>query len=752
MPTPYKTTSLHSPSTLAAAEIFAEKYSLLLQWALRLTEGDREQAEDLLHEAFVQFTLRERDLSGIENLDGYLYVVLKHLHLALLRRAKRDPLRQISLVEFDSVDLALRSSYDVDQIDVQNDLRRTCAFLCWRRVSAKSASFLILRFFHGYYPEEIVRIARTSRNVVDHGIRDASGEAKVWLSNPGKLHFMSGRAKDKQRNEFEFLPDFGPTMFAVPAAEFLHALNEIILSNRTDPCLPREELLRLYETRSHPPGPTKEHNAPSIDRSLLAHLVSCPHCLDAVNHHLQIPPLSDRFPGERLGRYRRGSAESGSTDRKAPKRGGATMRYEQAFQQMLSAKGRILGVAQTRLRECFEHRPKKLFVAVNGEIVAAQDVGSDHNKQYIRLSHEAPIDFIEIFSEQGVRLAFISAPHKPLDGPETLSQEISLSAGRSIETVLELTSTDLTLEVTYIDSLLASGIELSSEEFDQTMQSLVGLRMDSESAPEPREGLAQPFFRSLYARFADWLEAFRPLVLASTFFLLFGVVVGLCFARSSHEISGAETLLTEAAQKENSPIAVGHLTHRVLVFEVSSLDGGQSIQGGTVDIWRGSDKNQVAMRLSSQDGRLQEGMWRVADGTFSAYKTHELSAHAAGPTKLRDAIATGDLESMWMSEPSAGVFEELAQGQGAMLTRSFHKNSLIDFQPASQEVDSTHPHVVDAVITLNGNRHAVSQVLWIERNGEIRRYSYREVRYDDREATPSDAAVFSPSSNLTRQP
>jgi len=105
---------------------------------------------------------------------------------------------------------------------------------------------------------------------------------------------------------------------------------------------------------------------------------------------------------------------------------------------------------------------------------------------------------------------------------------------------------------------------------------------------------------------------------------------------------------------------------------------------------------------------------------------------------------------MWMNEPSATAFKEIAQGQGAMLVHSFHNNSMINYQSASQEVDTTRPHLVDAVITLDGNRHAVSQALWIERNGEIRRYSYREIRYEDREATSSDAGVFSPDANLTR--
>lgn len=750
MPTPYPSTSPHSPSISPAEEIFVEKYGLLSQWALRLTEGDREQAEDLLHEAFVQFTLRQPDLSAVGNIDGYLYAVLKHLHLALLRRAKHDPLRQISLVEFDSVDLALRSSYDVDRTEVQNDLRRTCAFLCWRKASAKSASYLILRFFHGYYPEEIVRIARTSRNVVDHGIRVASGEAKLSLSNPGKLHFMPGGTKDKQRGEFEFVPGFEPKLFAVPAAEFLHALDQIILANRADACLPKEELLRHYSAPSLLSSKKNKDNVVSIDRGLLAHLVSCPPCLDAVNHHLQMPPLSDRFPGERLGRYRGGSGESGTTIRRASKVGGAQMRYEQAFKEMLAAKGSILRVAQSRLRECFEHRPRKLFVAVNGEIVAAQDVASDHNKQYIHISHEAAVDFVEIFSEQGVRLAFISTRHPPLDGQETLFQDVSLSAGRSLQAVLEITSSDLSLEVTYSDSLLVNAIDLSGAESDHSLQLVAGTGKNSGVTLGWWDRATKPFLASVRERLSGWLDSFRPLALASAFFLIFGAVAGLYFARSNQGSREVGALLTEVAQRENRPIQAGYLTHRVLEFEETSLDGQQTIERGTVNIWRGSDKKQLAMLLSSPDGKLKEGLWETADGTYLAYKDKKLTTHAAAPRKLQDAVTTGDPGSMWMKEPLAGDFKELAAGRGAILLHSFHKNSMIDYQPVSQDPDNARPHLIDAVLTLDSNRRAVHEVLWIERNGEVRRYSYNEIGYENREATSADMGIFSPSANLSR--
>jgi DNA-directed RNA polymerase specialized sigma24 family protein len=100
---PHKATNFTRQPASRVGELFVEKYDQLLQWALRLTHGDREQAEDLLHEAFVHFTLRQLDFTGVENIDGYLYTVLKHFHLSTLRRSK--PIRSIRFLWLNSTPL-----------------------------------------------------------------------------------------------------------------------------------------------------------------------------------------------------------------------------------------------------------------------------------------------------------------------------------------------------------------------------------------------------------------------------------------------------------------------------------------------------------------------------------------------------------------------------------------------------------------------------------------------------------------------
>src|SRR5260370_39840668 len=88
-------------------ELFVQRYSWLMSWALQLTQGDRHLAENLVHDAFVQFVLSRPDLNSIKNVEAYLYTTLKNMHLSTARRLARDPEHHLVLGEYDSAALAL---------------------------------------------------------------------------------------------------------------------------------------------------------------------------------------------------------------------------------------------------------------------------------------------------------------------------------------------------------------------------------------------------------------------------------------------------------------------------------------------------------------------------------------------------------------------------------------------------------------------------------------------------------------------
>src|SRR2546421_6451210 len=102
-------------------ELFLARYSRLRVWALQLTKNDRERAEDLVHDAYIQFTLTRPRLDAISNLDGYLYSMLRNLHLSQVRRLLRQRQRTLSIVDYDSAEIGLRAADPREQIRLQDE-------------------------------------------------------------------------------------------------------------------------------------------------------------------------------------------------------------------------------------------------------------------------------------------------------------------------------------------------------------------------------------------------------------------------------------------------------------------------------------------------------------------------------------------------------------------------------------------------------------------------------------------------------
>ena len=175
------------------ADLLIERYERLRVWALQLTEHDPDRAQDLLQEFFIHFTVTRPELNSIQDLESYLFVVMRNLHLSQVRRATRDSQRILSVVEFDSVEVGLWAADPRDLIRMQDQLRAVCQYACMRKETAKAGSVLILRFFHGYYPDEIASLLRVKRPAVseqiirtasERGLIDGTVERRVRSSRP----------------------------------------------------------------------------------------------------------------------------------------------------------------------------------------------------------------------------------------------------------------------------------------------------------------------------------------------------------------------------------------------------------------------------------------------------------------------------------------------------------------------------------------------------------------------------------------
>jgi RNA polymerase sigma factor (sigma-70 family) len=395
------------------ADAFIELYERLRSWALQLTEHDQERADDLLHDAFIQFTLSRPDLAAIKDLDGYLYVCLRNLHLSQMRRATRTTNRELSIIEYDSAELGLWIVDPRDQIKTQDELRTVCHYACRRRKTSKAGSVLILRFFHGYYPEEVATVLRITRPAVKDRLRLARAEARLYLNDSDRLNLIHDlRPEERPRVEVGRLSD-----------NLLTELRQTIFSACEGRCFSRKQLADFYTS----------DNAGALTVENLAHIVTCAKCLDEVNRIVGLPLLAERYTTDPIGKDTRKKGGPGGSSGK----GGSGVKES-------------LKTYLRRSQQVYRHEPQELCVAVNGYLQSTQTINSQLNELTLVVDTTEQIGFVEVFSEQGVRLLLLNVEPLPA-GPVRQDARVELSEGRTLDASLSFSGAWPTLHVVYQD-------------------------------------------------------------------------------------------------------------------------------------------------------------------------------------------------------------------------------------------------------------------------------------------------------------
>jgi RNA polymerase sigma factor (sigma-70 family) len=397
---------LRRPHSASHEDAFADRYARLLAWAKRLTEGDRLAAEDLVHDAFVNFTLSRPKLDAIQNLDGYLFTSLRHLHLANVRRGRRRADSQLPLIEYDSALDALGAQWAGR---AHEELTTICHYACLRRQSSKAASVLILRFFHGYALAEIARVLRLAPRAVDTLLSVARREVRAWMDNPRPLRSV-GR------------PDASvPRILGIAQPDaFVAEVQRAIFDSVYGVCRSSSEIERLYEP-----------SAPSLDSDALAHVVSCRPCLDRINTLLGLPRLAERHPDDGIGGGRRPPRGPGGG-------GAATGSGEEICAE----------VGGRRARDVSSRRPSELRIAVNGIVVGGQQVRDSGVSQHVTVQTVERLGFVEVLDERDARLLLLSVDAAP-DGAIDQSAHVELSDHRELDVTVSFASTWPIVTVTY---------------------------------------------------------------------------------------------------------------------------------------------------------------------------------------------------------------------------------------------------------------------------------------------------------------
>jgi RNA polymerase sigma factor (sigma-70 family) len=398
-------------------DVFVARYSRLLAWARQIVGGDRDAAEDLVHDAFVNVSVSRPDLASLDNVDGYLYTTLRNLHLANVRRRVRRGLTPTSLVEYESAAEALEALVPTRAHD---ELAAICYYTCWRRISSKTGSVLILRFFHGYQRAEIASVLRLSPDAVDNLLSIGRREARTWLQAPNHLHLL-------QSNEHA-LPR---TMGLVDSANVLRDLQAAIFRSNETACPQEADLKALYASHRQP-----------IECLDLAHVVACRRCLDEVNDTLGLPRLAERH------------ADEGIDSRKRPPRGPGAGR---------TGGGASRGAVDRRVQEVLRCQPVELRIAVNGHVIGGQHVSSPRVSQHLLVQSGEPVGFVEVLDQDDERF-FLMNVEPPPAGAVEQRVSVQLSDDRELTVSVSFAGAWPSIALLYHGSMRVTDAEQASLE------------------------------------------------------------------------------------------------------------------------------------------------------------------------------------------------------------------------------------------------------------------------------------------------
>lgn len=679
---------------LSHEEVFLARYGTLRAWARRLTDGDAARAEDLVHDAFVQFTFARPDLALIQNLDGYLYQMLRNLNISQLRRANRRRGDEPAVFEYDSAEFVLRGTDPRDLIRAQDELRQVCHYACVRKESSKAGSVLILRFMHGYYPAEIARFTGSTREAVEERLRVARNEARQYLKDPESLRFIN-----KERG-----PRAASTGYVQTPEELLRDLRERVFDSRRGECVGGERLSKMYGAKGGP------------DCATLAHLVSCPRCIDEVNDLHDLPLLSERFPVDSLGaepRRKKGGGDDDGDGGADGEGGGGRATAEEALR------------CRKRARDVFEHRPRELCVSVNGRPVGAQRIGSVVNEQKLNVGAHEEVSFVEVFSEQDVRLLYLDPALWPAEADGGCVVSVGLSDRRTLEARLSYVDAAPTVQVVYRDPLLAFEPEAEVE--------------DEGRRDETRGRLLSPLVAAwrrlvkLCGRLFNPSAVLRPGAWAAGLAVL--VVAALLFTKLYvPPVSAAELLRRAAAAEESNALNSSQVQHRTVFVEEARADGRGAVVRRRVETWQGGASGIRLRRLYDEQGRLVAGEWTKSDGTSTVYRKGSAPSETAAAAPL-ELLADGDA---WRIEPSALSFQKLAAGEEGLKV-----DDRVGAYVVGRELSSAGEGLKGATLWLNkSDLHAFRMTLVVRRGGESFEYRLIEGGLERKRAEEVPPAVY----------
>jgi DNA-directed RNA polymerase specialized sigma24 family protein len=592
-------------------DIFVARYEWLRHWALRLA-GNVTDADDLLHDAFLQFVVRRRDLSEIDNVDAYLYGMLRRLRLSKRRALLRAREDSLAALDYDTAALSLRATDPRDLLRLQQELRQVCAWACRRKNTSKSGSVLLLRFFHGFFPGEIARILKCPLRGANDWLRIARREVRTFLADPPPAPRGDGLTWE----------------------EPLDALRSTIWASRPGACLDTAALTRLYAG----------HTAHTVSCRTLAHIVACRECLAQVSVLLGMRGPGDRDPHDMLGQ----------------------------------------DTSWRMARTVAEHVPRALRVAVNGLPLGGRRIDGDRCTFTLASDGEEPIEFVEVFSEQGVRLLLHELTWPAADRLNR-SDRVEFAHGRSLSVSMHFDRPRPLIRIDYNYPTWAADADEALEPCDRIV---------------PFGAVEAAPLRARVSRAIDGCLTW-PRLRRAAIALTLGLVLTFATRAPWHSepLSAAQLLATARGVEMQAATAPDLVVHRVLRFEERVLPARVLRARRRVDVWHHAHAQVAARRLYDEHGRLVRGVSH--DTGVAPPLTHA---------------------SAWMWEPSAEAFA-LIGGAHALVDELADRYVLRHAPTLAAGADG----LVEATLVMAKEPlRPIEQTLVVRERGELREFRIAE--------------------------
>jgi DNA-directed RNA polymerase specialized sigma24 family protein len=676
------------PRAVDSERLLEEYYGKLQKWGLVLTRGDRAMAEEIVHDLCLYFTVAKPDLNQVENLDGYLYTSLRHIYLSTLARSSREAVQFVCIADFDSIQFALNPSTTDSLLERQNELRRICSYVVWRKNCSKSASYFILHFFHCYARREIAEIACLPIAAIYNKLKVARAEVKSHLEASGKLRIAVREAPPAP----ELL------LSPVSSTELFDNLQQTIFDAKDSECLSEEALLEHYQTARLQPIPC----------SLLSHIVSCKCCLDVIDRHFQRPTSEDREPPDGVW----SSLDQKDANSAAP----GTKSYKALMRTVQWQRDRVR-----------DHRPRTLSIAVNGKITAFHDVQSERSTLAAHIEHPETAQFIEVFTDQQIRLAMLPIYERPPEGPHVHAQRVTLSDDRWLELVLSFDGLGLQSEVTYFDPMLAA--QIVEEDADEELPAVEAYKKTASLRVPGIEAQAEPIFMRISRSFRGMSPRFGFAVTMIVAVIL-GAASYVTYRYYSRVPENANEVLNRSIQMESVGLK-GETEHQILRLDVTGADG-HALWQGTVDVWKENDTGRTMRRLYDGQRRLVAVAWHGRDGQSG-------SSVGANREDLPEADREIAASTLWKQDVSARAFHEVTNQQ--MKIRAVGE----DYELTSTGVASADPYLVAATLVLDHHLHVVAETLRVSGGSSIREVRFVETDYERRPSASVPPSIFEPA-------